>query len=140
MDQVSKIFSIHMEFAIDPDTGLCHLYSIPAPLAGLGYKVATPRANAPRARDVLRAGLFEIVKKDRGHAFAPAGTITRALTRDFGWVELRSTHPMRVILDSILDGCRLAEQTQRRKMQQLQLELCTKRLALDPSYRKNRRA
>src|SRR5262249_46546946 len=45
-------------------------------------KLQTPGANAPRERDVLRVGLFDIVNEDGGHALASAGTIGRALTPD----------------------------------------------------------
>jgi hypothetical protein len=40
-----------------------------------------PGAIAPRERDVLRAGLFDIVKKECGHAHASAGTMWRVSTR-----------------------------------------------------------
>ena len=41
---------------------------LPAEALAKAGGLQTPGANAPRERDVLRVGLFEIVKEEDGHA------------------------------------------------------------------------
>jgi len=116
-------------------------------------KVQTPGAIAPRERVVLRVGLFDIVKKDCGHAQgtkmfprarSPAPTADRmggamsisacprSTTSTFTRVFDALWRYHHLARDKLVDdgyrvsqkivrgGCKLAKQTQRRKIQQLQ--------------------
>jgi hypothetical protein len=116
-------------------------------------KLQTPGANAPRERVVLRVGLFDIVKKDCGHAQgtkmfprarSPAPTADRmggamsisacprSTTSTFTRVFDALWRYHHLARDKLVDdgyrvsqkivrgGCKLAKQTQRRKIQQLQ--------------------